>query len=63
MLEHVPEISCLKKNIFEKKSMVYQRLSKNSILPKRMLTLDFVKDALRILMYFQENLLGTNVFR
>ena len=27
LLEHVPEISCLKKNILRKKSLVYQRLT------------------------------------
>ena len=43
--------------------MVYRRLNKASILPKRELTLDLVKEAMKILMYLQENLLGTNIFR
>ena len=43
--------------------MVYQRLNKVGILPKRELTLDLVEEALKILMYLQENLLDTSFFR
>ena len=43
--------------------MVYQRLDKVAILPKSELTLNLVEKALEILMYLQENLLGTNYFR
>ena len=56
-LEHIPEISCHKKNIFRKKSTVYQRLNKVAILPKMKLMLDLVEEALKVLMYLQENLL------
>ena len=62
LLEHVPEISCLEKNIFRKTSTLYQRLSEVAILTKRELTLDLVEEALKILMYLQENVLGTNFF-
>ena len=50
-MEHVPEISCLKKNILRKKSMVCQRLNKVATLPKRELTLDLVEEALKIVTY------------
>ena len=63
LLEHVPEINCLKKNILIKKSIVYQHLNKVAILPKRELTLDLVEEALKILMNLRENLLDTNFFR
>ena len=43
--------------------MVYQRLNKVGILPKRELTLDLVEEALKVLMYLLENLLDTNFFR
>ena len=43
-------------------SMMYQRLNKVVILPKRKLMLDLVEEALKILMYLQEKLLGTNFF-
>ena len=42
--------------------MVYQHLFKVTMLPKTELTLDLAEEALKILMYFQENLLGTNFF-
>ena len=42
--------------------MVYQRLNKAAILPKRELTLDFVEHAVKIIIYLQENLLDTNFF-
>ena len=61
--EHVPEISCLEKNILRKRSMVYQRLNKVGILPKRELTLNLVEEVLKILMYSQENLLDRSFFR
>ena len=43
--------------------MVYQRLNEIAILPKRELTLDLIEEALKILMYLQENLLNTKLFR
>ena len=43
--------------------MVYQRLNKVPILPKSELTVNFVEEAQKILMYLQGNLLGTNFFR
>ena len=43
--------------------MVYQRLNKVGILPKRELALDLVEEALKVLMFLQENLLDTNFFR
>ena len=57
--DYVPEISCIKKNILRKESMVYQRLNKVAISRKGELTLDIVEEALKILMYLQESLLGT----
>ena len=42
--------------------MVYQRLNKVGILPKRELTLDLVEEAPKILINLQENLLDTNFF-
>ena len=47
---------------WEKKSMLYQRLNKVTILQKRELTLDFVEEALKILMYLQESLFGITFF-
>ena len=49
------------KNIFRKTSklLFYQ----NVFLPKRELKLDLVEEALKILMYLQESLLGANFFR
>ena len=38
-------------------------LNKVAILLKRELTLDLVEEALKILMYLQENLLGKDIFR
>ena len=52
LLEHVPEIRCLKKNILRKKSMVNPQLNKVAILLKRELTLDLVEKALKILRHF-----------
>ena len=43
--------------------MVYQRLNEIAILPKSELTLDLIEEALKILMYLQENLLDTKLFR
>ena len=43
-------------------SIVYQRLNKVVILPKRKLTLDLVEETLKILMYLQENLLVQTFF-
>ena len=63
ILQNVPEISCLKKNILRKTFTAYQRLNKVTILPKRELALDLVEEALKILMCLQENLLDTNFFR
>ena len=57
LLEHV-----LKRIFWEKKSMLYQRLNKVTILQKRELTLDFVEEALKILMYLQESLFGITFF-
>ena len=63
ILENVPEISCLKKNILRKTFTLYQRLNKVTILPRKELALDPVEEALKILMCLQENLLDTNFFR
>ena len=63
LLQHVPKISCLKKNILRKKPMVYLRLNKVTILPKRELTLDLVEEELKILVYLLGNLFGANFFR
>ena len=43
--------------------MVYQRLNEIAILAKRELMLDLIEEALKILMYLQENLLDTKLFR
>ena len=43
--------------------MVYQRLDKVIILPEMELKLDLVGEALKILIYWQENLFDTNFFR
>ena len=52
----------LKKNVFRKKSIMYQRLNEVAILPKRELTLDLVEKALKIMMNLHKNLLGTKLF-
>ena len=54
------KLAILKRYILRKKSMVYQRLNKVVILPKRELTVDLVEEALKIPLYSQENLFGTN---
>ena len=56
------KLAILKRIFSEIMSMMYQRLNKIVILPKRKLTLDLVEEALKILMYLQESLLGTNFF-
>ena len=42
-LEQVPKFSCLEKNTFTKKSVVYQGFNKVAISPKRELTLDLAE--------------------
>ena len=56
------KLAVIKKYFQKKMSIVYQRLNKVVILPKRKLTLDLVEETLKILMYLQENLLVQTFF-
>ena len=66
-LEYILNTSCLKKNILRKKSMVDQRFNKGVVhicqfYQKTALMLDPSAEALKILMYSQEDILRGEFF-